>query len=141
MTMSPTAFHRFGELPKELQIQIWSLAATADIELEDDRSYDTVEILWLLRSGRALCSVSNFILKTSRRHQLSGTVNNLAVLEDTCRLRAVMMMTSRISRQVAIEMWRRDLESKMIGARFYGCVIVKEKDKIQIKAYLDGLLQ
>lgn len=89
--MAATTFHRFQELPKELQMEIWAFAA-------DNLSLTTGYITSLRSLGRFYFDSHPVLTAVYKPHE--------AIIYKT---RQMMMQTYRLSRLIALQAWRRDI--------------------------------
>lgn len=90
--MAAITFPRFRELATELQMQIWSFAATPTGELK------------LMKYPH--CNLSSLSLEIQTACRIATYTSIL--LREACVLRNSMMATSRLARRIALEMWRKD---------------------------------
>lgn len=111
--MSSSAFPRFSELPTELQIEIWSYAATptnpirltedflTNIKTESLRQYDESYYYPFFR----------LTSKTWLPFMSWGAYGQRAGCLETAKTRANLMGTCRLAWQVVVETWRREVEA------------------------------
>lgn len=124
--MAATTFHRFGELAHELQIHIWSYAATPHGPLrsspailpsifhyryhrflDSGRYYpsDRIQIRWLQ------------LMMKPRVRPLYGNKKLGSIV--TASARTSLLVTCRLSRQVVLEEWLNYLPSLPLGQGNY----------------------
>lgn len=129
----PASFPRFPELPLELQSQIWRYAATPDGFLESGvRALALMEYLrgtleqnfFFVIRPRLIDRWTPEIYRPNNRH--SPVI---------ARARLAMMSTCCTARQIALQMWKRDVESIHIGrsGQQYG---LSELRNIQVQTIL-----
>lgn len=133
--MPTPIFTGFSDSPQEIQLQIWALAARTERDTQP-----VFEPRW--KTHRAHCMISAFMLGAADLTCFHGTSHNLDVLRDVCVHRKSLMETCALSRQAALEMWRKDVQNtEEAGGRLYGCLWMDEDRKARILEFLNGLLQ
>lgn len=126
--MAATTFPRFLDLPKELQIEILEFAASPSADLDHRRG----------------CSVYLFeFAKYGYRDHPNDPVN-LKILGSVGRARQSLMRACRLSRQVALEMWKKDVEKESLEkiVNLHGVFIVdKGWDKGMVVARFERWIE
>ena len=83
-----------------------------------------------------------FMLRAADLTCFHGTPYNLDVFKDLCVHRKILMETCALSRQAALEIWRKDVQNREEeGERLYGCLRMDEYWEARILEFLNGLLQ
>ena len=132
--MATMTFHHFRELPAELQIQIWNLRADTEKDILPCAGADWV-------CGPAQCSISAFMLNTADLHGFWGSHKNQDIFKELCVRRRILMATSRLARQIALEAWRRDVEKTEEDGSLYQCLWLDGGRKRLIMKCLDRRIQ
>ena len=96
-------------------------------------------MLFRSATGNRIISIS--ILKFADTDYFYGRPDNLAILWKVCLHRKSLLQTCKLSRQVALEMWRKDIRVMEEGESLYGCPWRNGRLKEQILQFPDRLLQ
>lgn len=110
---SPTTFHRFKELPTEMQLEIFQLAASPDGPLPLDSVIMYISRLGSVRtpSGRAVIRHRSGHLLAFLADQCTRNFQGEGWRNGTGLMRRNLKYTSRLSRLVVLETWKRELAS------------------------------
>lgn len=140
--MAATTFHRFGELPQELQIEIWKYSATP----RSGHSKRTYRKHQLYVNNHQHCRLSSLLLNVTcqrrfvrvRGHQAHNCAFNRASVAGTR-----LMGTCRLAREVTLKLWKMEIQLLAPNDRFYGCFVwgEYEDEKARILGRLDCLIK
>lgn len=90
-------------------------------------------------TDRPYCMISAFMLRAADLTCFHGTPHSLDVLRDVRVRRKSLMETCALSRQAALEIWRKDIQNtEEEGGRLYGCLWMDEDRKTRILELLNG---
>ena len=111
-TIASPTFTLFGQLPIELQIQIWDHACSVPGEFLS-------QILRPYVSGcreGAWCYFSRLIFNLTRIAAISSHIDDMNLFRDICLARKPLLETCRMSRLIALQSWKEDVNRRNVRA-------------------------
>lgn len=128
------AFPHFGKLPTEIQMQIWRYAATPyGMVLYPEDSY-FLEMSWQLSNSTIRYHLFSLYTRMYIQDYRPGNPEYYVAVA-----RLGLMSTCRCARQIALEAWRKDIETIVVGVKlkkweryaFYGDDLVERKYEVK----------
>lgn len=160
-TMAAATFHRFPDLPTELQMQIWSYAATPVQSTIDDDGRPclgpfTIDIhdLNFLQAADRICTSIRACGAAYISRVYGSSEANLTKFQKVVEARKSLQRTCALARLVALEAWKGDLERmqpwmkdlkgmewRYTGGKLWGCVMVLEKPRERSLQFVSELIE
>lgn len=137
--MADATFTLFALLPKELQIEVWEYAAAPGVLQAPIVARDGMK-LGRHNIRHPHCAISAHIRKVIGGTSWYGTRHNINAFQIACVRRKILMSTCQLARQIAIEMWKKDIEKTTEDSRLYNCIWIPKKEKGDILTGLELLI-
>lgn len=111
ITMTPSTFHRFSELPTELQLEVWKHAAAPEGEVDADASHPrnfysrphcSISAMLLIVAGGSQAGRAHWDASQPSRSHFKGTAENILRFTQVCMTRGSIMASCKVVRFVAI---------------------------------------
>lgn len=137
---SPTEFHRFLEFPIEIQAQVWRYTATPR-DILDPTIFLILNIIKQPNPGLE----PTFIRYISQPKLMYYWIQQIrwpagSATQAIARARRVMMATCCTARHVALQTWKRDVESIQINRSTVWGVSISEENIRDVKGQIISLL-